>query len=191
MESGNLEKLLLKEEWINNIKYMSPRPRYNHIELQGELYLQLRNYFKKSCNVSIEAALFLTKEDPAIIKSDKNIIDNLIKSKKAEVAPDVAVYCDKNQIFYRGYIGIPQLVIEVLSPSNSDDDLISKKDLYEEYGVPEYWIVSPMSKKVWIYSLVNDKYELKNNCTLNEKFKSIRFEDLEMDLSEVELIEED
>lgn len=191
MESGNLEKLLLKEEWINNIKYMSPRPRYNHIELQGELYLQLRNYFKKSCNVSIEAALFLTKEDPAIIKSDKNIIDNLIKSKKAEVAPDVAVYCDKNQIFYRGYIGIPQLVIEVLSPSNSDDDLISKKDLYEEYGVPEYWIVSPMSKKVWIYSLVNNKYELKNNCTLNEKFKSIRFEDLEMDLSEVELIEED
>ncbi|GEP67035.1 hypothetical protein CBE01nite_48030 [Clostridium beijerinckii] len=191
MESGNLEKSLLKEEWINNIKYMSPRPRYNHIELQGELYLQLRNYFKKSCNVSIEAALFLTKEDPAIIKSDKNIIDNLIKSKKAEVAPDVAVYCDKNQIFYRGYIGIPQLVIEVLSPSNSDDDLISKKDLYEEYGVPEYWIVSPMSKKVWIYSLVNNKYELKNNCTLNEKFKSIRFDDLEMDLSEVELIEED
>lgn len=191
MESGNLEKSLLKEEWINDIKYMSPRPRYNHIELQGELYLQLRNYFKKSCNVSIEAALFLTKEDPAIIKSDKNIIDNLIKSKKAEVAPDVAVYCDKNQIFYRGYIGIPQLVIEVLSPSNSDDDLISKKDLYEEYGVPEYWIVSPMSKKVWIYSLVNNKYELKNNCTLNEKFKSIRFEDLEMDLSEVELIEED
>ncbi|MBE6088974.1 MAG: Uma2 family endonuclease [Clostridium beijerinckii] len=191
MESGNLEKSLLKEEWINNIKYMSPRPIYNHIELQGELYLQLRNYFKKSCNVSIEAALFLTKEDPAIIKSDKNIIDNLIKSKKAEVAPDVAVYCDKNQIFYRGYIGIPQLVIEVLSPSNSDDDLISKKDLYEEYGVPEYWIVSPMSKKVWIYSLVNNKYELKNNCTLNEKFKSIRFEDLEMDLSEVELIEED
>lgn len=191
MESGNLEKSLLKEEWINNIKYMSPRPRYNHIELQGELYLQLRNYFKKSCNVSIEAALFLTKEDPAIIKSDKNIIDNLIKSKKAEVAPDVAVYCDKNQIFYRGYIGIPQLVIEVLSPSNSDDDLISKKDLYEEYGVPEYWIVSPMSKKVWIYLLVNNKYELKNNCTLNEKFKSIRFDDLEMDLSEVELIEED
>lgn len=44
MESGNLEKLLLKEEWINNIKYMSPRPRYNHIELQGELYLQLKNY---------------------------------------------------------------------------------------------------------------------------------------------------
>ena len=103
--------LFQKEEWINNIKFMSPRSRYNHIELQGEIYIQLKKYFKKSCNVSIEAALFLTKDDPSEIKSDKNKIDSLVKSKKAEVAPDVAVYCDKNQVFYRGYIGIPQLVV--------------------------------------------------------------------------------
>jgi Uma2 family endonuclease len=57
--------------------------------------------------------------------------------------------------------------------------------------VSEYWIVSPMSKKVWIYSLVENKYELKHNCTLNDRFKSIRFEELEIDLSDVELIEED
>lgn len=185
------EDFLHKEEWINTIKYMSPRPRYNHVELQGEIYLQLKQYFKKTCNVSIEAALFLTKEDPKVIKSDKNKIDELIKSKRAEVAPDVAVYCDKNQIFYRGYIGVPQLIVEVLSPSNSDDDLIVKKDLYESYGVSEYWIVSPMSKKVWIYELVNDKYELKNSCTLKDKFKSTRFDELEVDLSEVELIDEE
>ena len=185
------EDFLHKEEWINNIKFMSPRPRYNHIELQGEIYMQLKQYFKKRCNVSIEAALFLTKDDPIEIKNDKNKIDLLVKSKKAEVAPDVAVYCDKNQIFYRGYIGIPQLVVEVLSPSNADDDLIVKKDLYEKYGVPEYWIISPMSKKVWIYMLIDNKYELKNSCTLNDKFTSTRFEELEIDLSEVELIVEE
>lgn len=115
--------------------------------------MQLKQYFKKRCNVSIEAALFLTKDDPIEIKNDKNKIDLLVKSKTAEVAPDIAVYCDKNQIFYRAYIGIPQLVGEVLSPSNADDDLIVKKDLYEKYGVPEYWIISLMSKKVWIYYL--------------------------------------
>lgn len=79
----------------------------------------------------------------------------------------------------------------MLSPSNSDDDLIVKKDLYEEYGVPEYWIISPMSKKIWIYSLTGSKYELNYSCTLNHKFKSKRFQDLEIDLSEVELIEEE
>lgn len=185
------EDFLQKEEWINNIKFMSPRPRYNHIELQGEIYMQLKQYFKKRCNVSIEAVLFLTKDDPIEIKNDKNKIDLLVKSKKAEVAPDVAVYCDKNQIFYRGYIGVPQLVVEVLSPSNADDDLIVKKDLYEKYGVPEYWIISPMSKKVWIYMLIDNKYELKNSCTLNDKFTSTRFEELEIDLSDVELIVEE
>lgn len=99
-EFNELNTSIIKEEWINNVKFMSPRPIYNHIELQGEIYFQLKNYFKKSCNVSIEASLFLTKEDPTIIKSDRNKIDDLIKSKKAEVAPDVAVYCDKNQICY-------------------------------------------------------------------------------------------
>jgi len=191
MELNKYNMHELKEEWIDNIKYMTPRPRYNHIELQGEIYFQIKTYFKKSCNVAFEGALFLTKDSPVEVKEDKNKLNELIKSKKAEVAPDIAVYCDKNQIFYRGYIGIPQLIIEVLSPSNSDDDTIAKKSLYEEYGVPEYWIVSPMSKKVWIYLLVDNKYELKNNCTLNDSFKSIRFEELEIDLSDVELIEEE
>lgn len=110
--------------------------------------MQLKKYFKKRCNVSIEAALFLTKDDPIEIKNDKNKVDLLVKSKKTGVVLDVAVYSDKNQIFYRGYIGIPQLVVEVLSPSNADYDLIVKKDLYEKYGVPKYWIISPMDLHV-------------------------------------------
>ena len=48
-----------------------------------------------------------------------------------------------------------------------------------------------MSKKVWIYMLIDNKYELKNSCTLNDKFTSTRFEELEIDLSEVELIVEE
>nr|WP_302579954.1 Uma2 family endonuclease [Clostridium saudiense] len=51
-------------------------------------------------------------------------------------------------MFYRGYIGIPQLVVEVLSPSNADYDLIVKKDLYEKYGILKYWIISPMDLHV-------------------------------------------
>ena len=51
LNTGNMHEL--KEEWIDNIKYMTPRPRYNHIELQGELYFQIRTYFKKKCNVAI------------------------------------------------------------------------------------------------------------------------------------------
>ncbi len=44
--------------------------------------------------------------------------------------------------------GIPDLVIEILSPSHSDYDLSTKRQMYERCGVPEYWIVDPVEHKV-------------------------------------------
>jgi len=43
----------------------------------------------------------------------------------------------------------------------------------------------------FVFILVNTRYELKHKCTLSDKFKSIRFNGLEIDLSEVELVEEE
>lgn len=180
-----------KEEWIGGIKFMSARPRYNHTIIAGEIHYQLKAYFNKKCTVAMEGALFLTKDSVVDIKNDSNKLNRLIKSKNAEIAPDIAVYCDKDQGFYRGFLGVPQLIVEVLSPSNSDDDTITKKDLYEEYGVPEYWIVSPMTKKARVFSLINSKYELNFECSISSLIKSARFLDLEIDLSELDLIDED
>lgn len=42
-----------------------------------------------------------------------------------------------------GVHGAPDFVIEILSPSNAYYDLKHKKDIYEEIGVREYWIVGP------------------------------------------------
>ena len=41
--------------------------------------------------------------------------------------------------------GAPDLVIEILSPSNAYYDLRQKKDVYEKYGVREYIIIDPVS----------------------------------------------
>ncbi|MDP9364598.1 MAG: Uma2 family endonuclease [Chloroflexota bacterium] len=37
--------------------------------------------------------------------------------------------------------GVPDLIVEILSPSTRRRDLGSKKALYERFGVPEYWTV--------------------------------------------------
>ena len=40
-----MEDNLIKEEWINGNVMMSPRPQYNHIEMEGSLYSELKDYF--------------------------------------------------------------------------------------------------------------------------------------------------
>ena len=64
--------------------------------------------------------------------------------------------------------GSPDLLIEFLSPSNNDYDLITKKNLYEKFGVKEYWIIDPFTKETLVYQLVNSRYTLagKDNATL-------------------------
>ena len=187
-----MENNLIKEEWINGNIMMSPRPQYNHVEINGELYSKLKNYFNGKCKVVIEGALFLTKDNPKDIKRDLNKLKELISGKGAELVPDVAVYCDKEQIFKRGFLGVPQLVVEVLSPSNSEDDTIIKKDIYEKFGVPEYWIASPMSRKVYVYNLEDSRYKLTGEYKfLEEDIKSSRFDDLIVDIKSIDLFEYD
>ena len=42
--------------------------------------------------------------------------------------------------------GAPDLVVEVLSPSNPRHDLVRKRELYARHGVPEYWMLEPYAE---------------------------------------------
>ena len=192
MGVDKMESNLVKEEWINGIAMMSPRPQYNHMKIEGKIYFQLEKYFNNKCDVIIESSLFLTKENVIEIKQDLLKLKELISAKKAETVPDVAVYCDKQQRIKRGFIGVPQLIVEVLSPSNSTDDTEIKKETYQKYGVPEYWIADPMTKTVFVYGLENDIYKPKGKYKfLEEEIKSSRFADLVVDIKYIELFEDD
>ena len=54
--------------------------------------------------------------------------------------------------------GAPDLVVEILSPSTADYDRTVKRELYERYGVPEYWLVDPYAKTITILRLGADGY---------------------------------
>ena len=85
------------------------------------------------------------------------------------VQPDIVVVCDPSKIDDKGIIGAPDLVVEVLSPSNTRLMMRTKFDLYEEAGVKEYWVVYPKSG-VTVYLLKdNGKYD--NGTTYDVVYK--------------------
>jgi Uma2 family endonuclease len=65
--------------------------------------------------------------------------------------PDLAVFRKENIVKKEGYIhSPPELIVEVLSPSNTRRDRAEKLHDYERMGVPEVWIVSPEARTVEI-----------------------------------------
>lgn len=69
------------------------------------------------------------------------------------VQPDLCVICDSSKLDDRGCNGAPDLIIEILSPGNSRTEMKDKFELYQEAGVLEYWVVSPIEKTVQVWKL--------------------------------------
>ena len=69
------------------------------------------------------------------------------------VQPDIAVVlADRLDILTEQFIdGAPDLVVEILSASTIDRDLVVKYQLYETHGVREYWVIDPDAERVEIH----------------------------------------
>jgi len=78
------------------------------------------------------------------------------------VQPDVIfVRADRRDILGKDYVeGAPDLVVEVLSPSNWLYDRREKLLAYQQAGVPEYWIVDTRSRTVEVRTLEEGRYTL-------------------------------
>lgn len=139
------ERVELIKGWI--YKMSAPTPRHQKISmvLGSTIHQFLKN---KSCEV------FAAPFDVRLVKN------NATKDEEVQtvVQPDIVVICDLNKIDSRGCIGSPDLVVEILSPSNNTVEIKKKFDLYEENLIKEYWVIHPEEKTVLVYSLQNGKY---------------------------------
>lgn len=119
---------------------MTAAPNIKHQKVTGNLYASIRERLKgKPCTT------FIAPTD--VVFDDYNIVQ-----------PDVLVVCDKTRITDANIQGAPDLVIEVISPSNSFMDKKQKLEMYERFAVPEYMLVDPVGDLVERYFLVDGKY---------------------------------
>ena len=179
-----------KEEKINGRVYLiSPSPNPVH----GETIVNIVTIFK-----------MFVKEHGKHCKVYGDSIDVYLagNAKDNYVIPDVSVICDLNKITSKGCMGVPDLIVEVLSPVSIDKDEEEKLALYERYSVPEYWIVDYNYKTIKQYILGDKKYNTRKTFVLldeNEfnrlpkedqasyakKFKTSVFDDLEIELNDI------
>ncbi|MFT4153362.1 Uma2 family endonuclease [Parafilimonas sp.] len=128
---------------INNQFYMSPSPTFGHFSVAKEIFIQLNEVVTKN---NLGEAIYAP-------------VDVYLGNKNA-VQPDVFFISNANKHFIKddGVYGAPDLIVEILLPSNRNTDLIKKKAVYEQFGVQEYFIVEPSDKSVLSYCLKDGKY---------------------------------
>lgn len=148
-------------ELIDGELYLMSAPTTSHQEIVGELYAQLHNYLKgKKCKALV---------------SPVDVCLSGVRNPKKEynvLQPDVMVVCEENKITKENVQGAPELVIEVLSPSSRKHDTFVKYNLYQYYGVKEYWIVDAEAGVIYQY-ILNDKniYTLPKTYDITEDIK--------------------
>jgi Uma2 family endonuclease len=138
---------------------MSPAPGSDHQIISGVVFGELYNYLKGN-----KCSVFSAPYDVRLIRrsaDDKDIL--------TVVQPDICVVCDKSKIDKRGCLGAPDIVLEILSPTNNKKELQNKYDVYEEAGVLEYWLIYPGEKCFLRYKLVDGRFVACRQLTIGDE----------------------
>lgn len=124
---------------------ISPAPARRHQDIAQNLNQILFRYFdKKPCKV------YFAPFDVRLYSPSKEIT--------TVVQPDLCVICDLSKLDDKGCLGSPDLIVEIVSPGNSKKEMGIKFDLYQEFGVREYWIVNPQEETILIYVLKDGEF---------------------------------
>ncbi|GHU67584.1 hypothetical protein FACS1894184_07690 [Clostridia bacterium] len=128
----------VKAELVDGQIMLLDFPTGEHYDAAGEIYSQIKRYLRgKRCRVFQD---FRVRLGVDIYR------------------PDVSLICDRNKYQRRLIDGAPDLIVEVLSPSNRSYDLIHKRRVYLSAGVSEYWIVDLVRCVVTVSTLSNGAY---------------------------------
>ncbi|EON75314.1 hypothetical protein ADIS_4227 [Lunatimonas lonarensis] len=155
-------------------KKAAAAPRRIHQQISIKLAAKLYNFLEGSLCQVYDAPFDV--RFPKTSREDKQIVD--------VVQPDICVICDPAKLDDRGCLGVPDLIVEILSPGNSKTELKHKYELYESHGVREYWIIHAETHDLLIYTLENGRYVPSRLLTSGDVVESRVLPGFKLDLEE-------
>lgn len=161
-----------RAEYIDGEVYLLASPSPEHQRISFKLSMELGSYFRNN-----ECEVFAAPLDV--------ILENEKTREKHVVQPDISIICEKDKFTESNYKGVPTLIIEILSPSTTWIDISKKFDLYQRFGVKEYWIVKPKSRIIEIYYLEDEAYTEPMAYSKDDIVKSDIFQDLSIELKSI------
>jgi Uma2 family endonuclease len=129
-------------EVVRGELFVTPAPSPRHQDLLYMLAEHLRRYVQ-----SVKLGEVRQGPDAVVFEG-------------SEVQPDILV---RQPVFPRPEkwenLPIPQLVVEVLSTATRRRDLVEKKSLYADAGIPEYWIVDGQDRSFRVVGRDGERVE--------------------------------
>jgi Uma2 family endonuclease len=144
---------------VDDLEYM-PEDGNRYEVIEGELIVSKApglTHQTASVRLTMLLGNFLEQNPIGRIWTTPGVIFSQISG----VIPDI-VYVSKERLEEiasgERVEGAPDLVIEIVSPGipNAQRDRVVKKQLYEKYGVKEYWLVDLVSRTIEVYTLQKD-----------------------------------
>ena len=132
---------LQRHEIIDGVHVVSPSPTVRH----QRILLRLGRLLAELIEDPGRGEVFIAPLDVELTQVDV-------------VQPDLMVVLNANAdlVIPSRVKGAPDLVVEVLSPSNRAHDSERKRAAYERAGVREYWMVDPQRQEVQVLQRTAD-----------------------------------
>jgi Uma2 family endonuclease len=146
-----------KYEVIDGVLYVTPSPITMHQFSSNRLATMMTNY--------------ADAQDLGYICTAP--MDVRLPNQPVPFQPDILfIRAERREIIQQWIEGVPDLAVEIISPSSASYDRAAKFRIYEEAGVPEYWIVDPRARTVEVFVLEENEYVLLGRWNANEAASS-------------------
>jgi Uma2 family endonuclease len=157
-------------EILDGELFVAPSPVTKHQRIVRRLMYEIEHYLRSNSIGEVFGSPF------DVVFSVDNVCE-----------PDILYISNERSsiVTRRNVQGALDFVIEVLSEFNRENDEVRKLQIYERFGVDEYWIVDPEVDTVRVYRRQRKRLALVSQLTARDAAATPLLPGLTLDLSEV------